>query len=48
MQTFVFAAAKTQRIHVTSSNGPGVERGGNHDDGGVREGQAGLKTSGVV
>ena len=41
LQTFVFAAAKNQRIHVASGDGRGVERvgGGDSNDGGAREGE---------
>jgi hypothetical protein len=36
LQTFVFAEAKNQRLHIMSGDGRGVERGGNGDDGGAR------------
>jgi hypothetical protein len=36
LQTFVFAEAKNQRLHIMSGDGRGVERGGNGNDGGAR------------
>ena len=37
LQTFLFS--KNQQINVTSGSGCSVERGGNGDDGGAREGE---------
>jgi hypothetical protein len=36
LQTFVFAEPKNRRLHIMSSDGRDVERGGNGDDGGAR------------
>jgi len=39
LQTFVFATAKNWQIHVMSSNGRGVERGGDTKNAGAKEGE---------